>query len=51
MGRAMWTQEKGDKAALARLKKLRAGGFAENKEVEEFVKAVVTVMDKEEERA
>jgi len=50
-GRVTWTQERGDNAALARLKKLRVGGFAENKEVEEFVKTVAGALgrdDKEE---
>jgi hypothetical protein len=42
-----WTQQKGDKAALAVLNRLRIGGNEENEEVEEFVRLVVTTLDKD----
>lgn len=42
-----WTQEKGDKAALWRLKKVRAGGVEENVEVEAFVRAAVEALEGE----
>lgn len=42
-----WTQQKGDKAALAVLNRLRIGGNEENEEVEEFVRLVVATLDKD----
>lgn len=40
-----WSQEKGDKAALWKLKKLRVGGLAQNTEVEEFVRTAVGAVE------
>ncbi|KAF8539289.1 hypothetical protein BDD12DRAFT_882677 [Trichophaea hybrida] len=45
-----WSQEKADETALARLKRLRMGGREENVEVEEFVRRVVDLLDKEKDK-
>jgi hypothetical protein len=44
---ATWSQDKGDRAAVGRLKRMRLGGPAENEEVEEFVRRVIGSLEEE----